>query len=97
MVYFYEFNFKIRNKNNKKESIWVIANDFSKRKRKSLIIRIFLEMLLTDWRGKKKRKEWRNKKRKYNSLRLDVVWVFVLVYVVEIVIGYNLIMYKTQS
>jgi hypothetical protein len=35
----------------------VIANDFSKRKRKSLIIRIFLEMLLTDWRGKKKRKE----------------------------------------
>jgi hypothetical protein len=47
MVYFYEFNFKIRNKNNKKESIWVITNDFSKRKRKSLIIRIFLEMLLT--------------------------------------------------
>jgi hypothetical protein len=33
----------------------VIANDFSKRKRKSLIIRIFLEMLLTDWRGKKRK------------------------------------------
>jgi hypothetical protein len=45
----------------------------------------------------KERKEWRNKKRKYNSLRLDVVWVFVLVFVVEVVIGYNLIMYKTQS
>jgi hypothetical protein len=43
----------------------------------------------------KERKEWRNKKRKYNSLRLDVVWVFVLVSVVEVVIGYNLIMYKT--
>jgi len=37
MVYFYESNFKIKNKNNKKESISVIANDFSKRKRKSLI------------------------------------------------------------
>jgi len=70
---------------------------FFKKKEKIINYKNLLRNVINIGGEKKERKEWRNKKRKYNSLRLDVVWVFVLVSVVEVVIGYNLIMYKTQS
>jgi len=68
---------------------------FFKKKEKIINYKNLLRNVINIGGEKKERKEWRNKKRKYNSLRLDVVWVFVLVSVVEVVIGYNLIMYKT--
>ena len=60
---------------------------FFKKKEKIINYKNLLRNVINIGGEKKERKEWRNKKRKYNSLRLDVVWVFVLVSVVEVVMG----------